>query len=84
MLDNILWNKAGLKRAYKIILLMVFVAAFNVSCGKKGPLYISGKAKPVEVKPAVTNKKANVTDNTVINSDTNKVDVNTDAILKVK
>ncbi len=84
MLDNILRNKVRLKRGYKIILLMVFVAAFNISCGKKGPLYISGKAKPVEVKSEAADKKAKVTDNGAINSDTNKVDVNTDAILKVK
>ncbi len=48
MRDKTLRNKTGLSRYYKTTLLMVFISAFMVSCGKKGPLYIPKKTLQVE------------------------------------
>lgn len=56
MVAKILWNKAGLNRGYQAILGVVFIAAFTVSCGKKGPLYIPKQTPQVEAKPAAADK----------------------------
>lgn len=34
-------NNERIKQSYKTLLLIVFVSFLSVSCGKKGPLYIS-------------------------------------------
>ncbi len=55
-MDKILLKKTGLGRSYKAILLMVFIAAFTLSCGKKGPLYIPKKSLQVEDQAAPADK----------------------------
>jgi len=61
MLDNILWNKVQRNSAYKTVLLMVFLAAVTVSCGKKGLLYIPATTAQAEEKPTTTDNNVQVT-----------------------
>ncbi len=56
MVAKILQNKAGLNRGYQTVLWVVFIAAFTVSCGKKGPLYMPKSTPQVEAKPAAVDK----------------------------
>lgn len=58
-------NHASLKQRSSLFLLVVFIGLISVSCGKKGPLYLStkeaqtiNKPQDEQVKPKA--KKANV------------------------
>jgi len=52
------------KNGLKTILLMSFILLFNVSCGKKGPLYLPKKNKQTEQKVETKTDEQVVPDST--------------------
>lgn len=70
-------NNGSLKQRSSVLLLLVFISLVSVSCGKKGPLYLSTKEtqkinkQPDEaVKPKA--KKANVKEQAETPADSTK------------